>query len=476
MDGNTDGSGFAPVTLTNDMTKAHHECVKLMGLLDRFKVMDFELPEFRRKPEFSIEYLYGESRGKMLGVLVCIDESGNEISLKAFSSQYNGFWNIPGWVPPVLDPEAFANLVGPADRKIKKLDQIIKTASYNSRVTLAELKNKRKALSVDLMSKIQDLYRFKDFAGNEYGIRELWRRDKKQSEIIQGIPGGTGDCCAPKLLNYAALNNLTPVSISEFYYGKENASGTRKQRVFYPPCTEKCEPLLKTLAPGLVESGLTVFYKDEHIAVAEKPAGMLSVPGKGPEKFDSAAYRITRLFPESIPQPAVHRLDMATSGLLVFGLTKEAHRSLSVQFQKRQVKKRYTAVLSGVPEIIKSGGMTEGVIELPFRLDPDNRPYQVYDEVRGKTGKTGWKLLSVEDRPSGPGCRIEFIPVTGRTHQLRLHAAHPKGLGCPIVGDLLYGGGDRGGKDPRLLLHAEYLEFAHPGTGERMEFYSPALF
>lgn len=197
--------------------------------------------------------------------------------------------------------------------------------------------------------------------------------------------------------------------------------------------------------------------------VLVKPSGMLSVPGRGPEKFDSAASRFRERYPDAIAQPAVHRLDMATSGLMVFARTKEVHRALSIQFQNREVNKTYIALIEG---IIEDEG---GIIELPFRLDVDNRPYQIYDEEWGKMGTTHWKRVTIE----GDHTRVEFKPITGRTHQLRLHASHEKGLGFPIVGDLLYGNGT---DTNQLKLHAQYLSFNHPETGERLEFFSEVPF
>ncbi|MBN2509585.1 MAG: RluA family pseudouridine synthase [Spirochaetales bacterium] len=448
------------------MTRAHQESLKLMACLDLTRAMDFDLPEDRRRPEFSTDYLFGPSRGKMLGVLVCRDAQGNETVLKAFSSQYNGRWHIPGWVPPVIDSEAFDALVRPVDVRIKELDSLMALKPGDIGLRL-----RRKTLSVNLAAGIQDLYRFRDFSGKEHSFRQLWQQIKPGA----GIPAGTGDCCAPKLLHAAAVKGLTPFSMAEFFYGKENQSGTRTHGVWYPPCDEKCVPLLATLAPCLLDSRLTVYYRDEHLAVAEKPAGMLAVPGRGPDKLDSAAVRITRLFPESIPQPAVHRLDMATSGLMVFGLTVEAHRALSLQFQRREVHKAYTAVLNGVPDAVR-GGITNGTIELPFRLDVDNRPLQIYDAERGKIGISDWTLAAVEEHPAGPRARVLFFPQTGRTHQLRLHASHPGGFGCPIAGDPLYGQGTPNAPDQRLLLHAHRLEFTHPSTGCSMVFHSPPPF
>lgn len=214
----------------------------------------------------------------------------------------------------------------------------------------------------------------------------------------------------------------------------------------------------------IAEAGeLGILYADSSLLVVEKPGGLLAVPGRGPEKQDCMASRVKAHFSDCIEQPAVHRLDMDTSGLMVFAFTAEAHRNLSRQFAERQVKKRYVAVLKG-----QVAG-DSGEITLRFRLDPDNRPHQVYDPERGKLGISRWQKLSSDRERT----RIEFTPLTGRTHQLRVHAAHELGLGCPIVGDRLYGNGRPG---DRLLLHAELLRFRHPLTGDVMEYSSPVPF
>ena len=208
---------------------------------------------------------------------------------------------------------------------------------------------------------------------------------------------------------------------------------------------------------------MKVLYADRKIVVVEKPSGLLSVPGRGPENQDCVVTRVQALYPECRKFPSVHRLDMDTSGILVLGLTARAQRELSEQFQKREVKKRYIALLEG--EVAKP----EGVIDLPIRMDMFNRPYQVYDPLQGKQARTLWKRLGVEN-----GCtRVEFVPLTGRTHQLRMHAHHPLGLNCPIVGDRLYGSGTGPGQ---LKLHAAYLSFAHPKTKDVMEFETPPSF
>jgi len=204
-------------------------------------------------------------------------------------------------------------------------------------------------------------------------------------------------------------------------------------------------------------------HEEPAFAVVEKASGFLSVPGRGPDKQDCVAARVRARFPDCIAQPAVHRLDMDTSGLLVMARTAVAHRVLSKQFQARQTRKRYVALLAG--EVAGE----RGTIRLPFRLDVDNRPYQILDEVHGKLGITHWEKLGVEDG----GTRVAFTPLTGRTHQLRVHAAHPRGLGAPVVGDPLYGSGRGPGE---LRLHACELGFAHPETGEVLVFRSPVPF
>jgi tRNA pseudouridine32 synthase/23S rRNA pseudouridine746 synthase len=208
---------------------------------------------------------------------------------------------------------------------------------------------------------------------------------------------------------------------------------------------------------------LEILYRDEAIVVIDKPGGLLAVPGRGLEKQDCSVARLRRLLPAMIPQPAVHRLDLYTSGLMVFAMTGAAHRALSRQFAGREIRKRYTAVVAGIV------AADSGTISLPFRLDPDNRPLQIYDPEHGKIGITHWRKIAVDRQTT----RIEFIPLTGRTHQLRLHAAHPLGLGAPIIGDSLYGTGRDG---DRMLLHAAFLQFRHPLHGEIIEFSSPPSF
>jgi len=406
----------------------------------------------------------------MFGVLECKDAAGKTVVLKAFSCQYNGEWLVDGWVPPILDVDEFHRLGDPVDREIKSLDRLIAEQKN------PELIQKRKALSQDLMKQIHALYRLTNFRGETKPMTEVFRG---------GIPTGAGDCCAPKLLNYAAKSGLKPLGLSEFYWGRENRSGTRKHGEFYSACAEKCQPILGFLLCGISTEGnkgnqsnspsfssfpsvknypeVEVVYCESEFVVVNKPSGLLAVPGKGEENQDCVSARIKALYPDCIEQPAVHRLDMDTSGLMVLALTADMHRELSRQFEHRETEKHYIALLNG--EVTGA----EGTIELPFRLDVENRPHQIYDPVHGKTGVTHWKVLSTGNKKT----RVEFIPVTGRTHQLRVHAASEHGLGIPISGDRLYGSGIAPGQ---LKLHASFLSFTHPRTGERLEFCSEPPF
>ncbi len=421
--------------------------------------------------KFSTDYLWSDARGQMFGVLECADGSGNTVVLKAFSCQYNGEWLVDGWAPPIFDVDAFHKLTQPVYKAINALRQRIQNDPQNK-----DLIEQRAGLSRNLMRKIHGLYTLTNFNGEERPLFDVF--DAKT------VPAGTGDCCAPKLLNHAALHGLKPIGLSEFYFGKESKSGARQHGEFYPACKEKCQPILGFMvkgeeewingsmdfwinekeAPSSIQSShIPIIHSDNDIVVVVKPSGLLSVPGKGPENQDCVTARIKTMFLGCPDHPEVHRLDMDTSGLMVITRTKKAHRELSRQFHNRETGKRYIALLEG--ELTENSG----TIELPFRLDIDNRPHQIYDPIHGKIGITHWKVLSTSNEQT----RIEFIPITGRTHQLRVHAASEHGLGMPIVGDRLYGSGTAPGQ---LKLHATFLSFTHPTTGEKLEFNSEPLF
>ena len=212
-----------------------------------------------------------------------------------------------------------------------------------------------------------------------------------------------------------------------------------------------------------IPPGLEIIFEDDDIVVVVKPSGLLSVPGRDLDNQDCVVSRLKALRPEIMEQPAVHRLDWETSGLMVMAKHKAAHKNLSRQFQEKQIEKRYIAIVQG---IVKE---ESGIIELAFRLDPENRPYQVYDPINGKLGLTHWRNLGIEHGTT----RIEFTPLTGRTHQLRLHSLHPLGLGYPIIGDCLYGDGK---KVDDLQLHAMYLSIIHPIEEKRMFWHVNAPF
>lgn len=275
-------------------------------------------------------------------------------------------------------------------------------------------------------------------------------------------PSGSGECCEPKLLNYAYSHGLEPTEIGMFWWGESPKMEVREHLHFYPACSGKCRPILTSLLSfghplSQVEKGLNCFcvvYEDSHLLVVNKPAGMLSVPGKTGEE---SIYSLLKLSYPDCPELAmVHRLDMDTSGLLVVAKTKQVHEALQKQFLTHEVKKTYIALL----ERPIAG---EGWVELPLRPDIDDRPRQLVDPVYGKPAVTLYRSLG--------GSRIELHPETGRTHQLRVHCAHKLGLGNPIKGDRLYGT-----KGDRLYLHAAHLTFRHPITGEEMHFHAEPEF
>ncbi|MDP5104899.1 MAG: pseudouridine synthase [Polaribacter sp.] len=278
-------------------------------------------------------------------------------------------------------------------------------------------------------------------------------------------PAGSGECSAPKLLNYAFANDLKPISMAEFWWGISPNSAVRKHKNYYPACQSRCKPILTHMLQGIKmddnlllenlseKQELKIIYEDDVLIVVNKPAEFLSVPGK--EITDSVYSRIKEKYPTATGPLIVHRLDMSTSGILLLTKTKEANKILQSQFINRTVKKRYVALLDG--------NLTEnsGKIKLPLRVDLDDRPKQLVDFVHGKNAETDWKIIQRENGKT----RLYFYPITGRTHQLRVHAAHKNGLNTPILGDDLYGK-----KENRLHLHAEFIEFFHPSTNKKMNF------
>lgn len=330
-------------------------------------------------------------------------------------------------------------------------------AAHEARIE--QLKTERKTRSAALQQRLFEQFRIRN-ARQE--IRDLCDIFKETEQKVP--PAGAGECAAPKLLQYAYLNNLQPLAMAEFWWGNSPKTEIRRHGYYYPACKGKCEPILKHMLQGLeVEANplaenihgnteLEIIWEDEWLLVVNKPAGMLSVPGK--MDVDSVYSRVKSRYPDATGPMIVHRLDMATSGLLLIAKTKYVHQNLQAQFKSRTVKKRYIALLDG--EVASD----EGTIDLPLCPDPEDRPRQIVNEAYGKPAVTHYQVLERNHKST----RIAFYPQTGRTHQLRVHAAHPEGLNAPIMGDELYGQ-----KSSRLHLHAESLKFIHPVTGEVVE-------
>ena len=412
--------------------------------------------------------------GIMIGTLICTDKDGKKLSLASLSGTSRKFASnfpitdfIPDLilVPCIVPPEKIDAALEKNDAEIHRLTRVLEEEKDAEKRN--EILSERKKLSDESLEKVHALYSFRCIDGTKKTLGEICRK--------RGIglpPTGTGECAEAKLLHYAFENGLQPLSMAEMYWGKPTAK--RECGKIYPPCDERCSLILPEML------GLEIIYRDSSIVVVNKQSGLLSIPGRTEDKKDCITSRLKKIYPDCIDQPAVHRLDMETSGLMVLALTKDAHRKLSMDFEKGEVKKEYEALLDGI--LAKKGIAQQGCMELYFRLDVDNRPHQIWDEVYGKKAITEWKILNVETFTTRHGerrnaTRVRFIPHTGRTHQLRLASADPHGFGIPIIGDSLYGPNPEKAKDEsRLLLHAAYLSFTHPETGETMIFESPCPF
>ena len=402
------------------------------------------------------------------------------------------------------------------EKKWKKRLEELETEVRHFDIEIERLKTERKERSAALQRKLFEQFRMLNAQGEVKDLYTIFE------QTVQKVPpAGAGECALPKLLQYAYLHQLRPLAMAEFWWGDSPKNEIRHHGYYYPSCKGKCEPILQHMLQGLEvdenpllnpvheEEELEIVFEDEWLLVVNKPAGMLSVPGKV-ENRDSVYHRLKKKYPEATGPIIVHRLDMATSGLLLVAKTKEVHQDLQAQFANRSIKKRYVAVLDGT--IIKTEKETKpiaekailiaketvstkktakaertgrtGRIELPLCLNPLDRPRQMVSSEHGKEAITEYQIISESERITSESentfnesnrideserninesrkyTRIVFYPLTGRTHQLRVHAAHPEGLGCPILGDELYGK-----KADRLYLHAEYIEFRHPIYGD----------
>ena len=333
---------------------------------------------------------------------------------------------------------------------------------------ISALKSERKTRSAALQQKLFEQFGMLNYRGEVKNLCEIFGQT-----VHKTPPAGAGECAAPKLLQQAYLHGWKPIAMAEFWWGDSPKTEIRHHGHYYPACKGKCEPILQHMLQGLqVEENpmlkrmqvpsknLEIVYEDPWLSVINKPAGMLSVPGK--EDAVSVYSLMREQYPEADGPLTVHRLDMATSGLMLIAKTKRVHQNLQAQFKNRLVRKRYVALLEGIVPKDK------GTVDLPLCLNPLDRPRQMVHTEHGKPAITDYQVL---ERPDGKRTRIAFYPRTGRTHQLRIHAAHPLGLHCPIIGDELYGK-----KADRLYLHAEYLEFTHPITGETVRITKEAEF
>ena len=324
---------------------------------------------------------------------------------------------------------------------------------------IQELKAERKVRSAALQQQLFEQFRMLNYRGEAITLCDIF-----EQTVHKTPPAGAGECAAPKMLQQAYLHHWKPIAMAEFWWGNSPKNEVRYHGYYYPACKGKCEPILRHMLLGLeveanpmqqeAERGnekLNIVYEDQWLLIINKPAGMLSVPGK---ERQTSIYDLAReAYPEAEGPMIVHRLDMATSGLLIIAKDKKTHQHLQAQFKNRSIRKKYIALLDGiVPE-------DEGTIELSLCPNPLDRPRQMVDTQYGKPAITYYQVLERTDKYT----RIAFYPHTGRTHQLRVHAAHPSGLHCPIIGDELYGK-----KDKRLYLHAESIEFTHPVNGQSM--------
>ena len=333
---------------------------------------------------------------------------------------------------------------------------------------ISALKSERKTRSAALQQKLFEQFGMLNYRGEVKNLCEIFGQT-----VHKTPPAGAGECAAPKLLQQAYLHGWKPIAMAEFWWGDSPKTEIRHHGHYYPACKGKCEPILQHMLQGLqVEENpmlkrmqvpsqnLEIVYEDPWLSVINKPAGILSVPGK--EDAVSVYSLMREQYPEADGPLTVHRLDMATSGLMLIAKTKRVHQNLQAQFKNRLVRKRYVALLEGIVPKDK------GTVDLPLCLNPLDRPRQMVHTEHGKPAITDYQVL---ERLDGKRTRIAFYPRTGRTHQLRIHAAHPLGLHCPIIGDELYGK-----KAERLYLHAEYLEFTHPITGETLKITKEAEF
>lgn len=406
--------------------------------------------------------------GKMFGVLMY--EGGY---LAAFSAKLDGSYLHEGFVPPVWDKgeglrvTGYWEPVGHSKEESRRLQRLL-FANYNfvngkgeSKNLLEIFKDEKPIIPED------EWFGKKGLRVTGYGLREDANSEKLP-------PSGAGECCAPKLLQYALTHGLKPLQLAEFWVGAPSKTEIRQEGTYYAPCSGRCVPILRHMTQGLeglqvkgyglpVSEGFQkpeILFEDDYLMVVNKPAGLLSVPGKTDEP---SAESLLHAKP-------VHRLDQDTSGLLVLAKTPDVYTTLQSYFQRRDILKRYEAVCKPNLQSSISNLQSEGQIDLPLLPNPYDRPRQMVDREHGKPAITRYVI---RERRADGTMLVDFFPLTGRTHQLRVHAAHPDGLNAPIVGDRLYGVKSEGLKElknERMMLHAAEIRFLHPVSQQEMHF------
>lgn len=434
--------------------------------------------------------LEAAQEGKMFGVL--ITEAG---FLAAYSGELAGDNKWPWFVPPVYDLLHPSSYFQEEERNISRINDVIRTKeAYPDAVadaSITTLKTERKTRSQALQQWLFEQYRFLNAEGREANLMEIFAdyytthapvnpsARRSNTSTPKFPPSGSGECCAPKLLQAAFRLGLKPIAMAEFWIGSPPKDELRIDGHYYPACSGKCRPILTHMLRGLdvednpllernrtMAAQLRVVYSDAEIAVVVKPSGMLSVPGNDPE-VPSVLQETRRRFPDAEGPIIVHRLDMDTSGLMVMALTPAAYQHLQQQFVTHSVEKRYVARLATStlrqPSASDAQRAQEGLIDLPLCPNPYDRPRQMVSSQYGRHAITRYRFADHN--------LVYLWPETGRTHQLRVHCAHPDGLARPIVGDALYGT-----PGERLCLHADSLDVTHPSSGKRLHFESPHNF
>ena len=401
--------------------------------------------------------------GKMFGILV-VEKDGALGYLAAYSGQIDILDGDDFFVPPVfnyLSPDGYFKCEEAEISRINHNIIMLENDEANDHcVAIDQLKTERKSRSQALQNWLFSHFVMLNAKGERRNLLDIF-----SDTPIKFPPSGAGECCAPKLLQYAFLNGMRPVRIAEFWWGDSPKKEIRHHLHFYPACRGRCLPILSFMMQGMnvdddpqqsyAHGEMTIVYEDEWIVVVDKPSGMLSVPG-----------RLSRTSVQSLLQeryPGIllcHRLDMDTSGLIVAAKDEVTYKHIQKQFLDRTVKKRYRAIV--VPKNVNDFHVGDkGTIDLPLASDYLERPCQIVDFEHGKRAITEWRVVSIDDKE----VTLVLCPHTGRTHQLRVHCASPLGLNAPIKGDPLYGV-----KSSRLYLYAEYLEFIHPADGRKMRF------